>query len=729
MDGERDRGGRKSERMAGMIGMGSGQQDQDVSTRRIFVTTFALFIVAWSLRALYVNHLQASPLANAPMLDELYHVEWARALASGDWLGSHVFFRAPLYPYILGVLLRAFGGSLTIVRHIQAVYGSLVPVLTYLVGRRVASERVGLAAGLVACCYPFLIYFDNELLIVSLIVLLDVLLLLAILRADRVPTWGRWLTAGVVMGFSAIARPNVLVFIPLLFVWIWLAAKREGRRESECRGRPGETGDAHGRLSLVRGRTPLLTAVVRLVLLLAGVALVVSPVTLRNAALDGDFVLIASQGGVNFYIGNNESADGISAVVPGLGEAWQYTDCERIAERESGARLRPSEVSGYWYGLGRRFLRDHPGAAARLYLKKFVLFWDSFELANNKDIYFFGRMSPIFRSLSWLHFGVIAPLAFLGVLVARRRKEALLLALFLVSYMGSVLLFFINARYRLPVIPVIIVFSSVGALWLWDRGRSRQWRSLAIGLLAVAAVAVFINIDFYGSHVGDRAQTHNTLGLAHASAGEHARAVAEFHRAVELSPGYAKAYNNMGISLERLGSIDDAFVAYTRATELDPQLASARNNIGTLFWRRGDLEEASRWFREALERDPWMREAGYNLGSILSELGKLKEAEEQLRLVIQANPDFKEAWHDLAVVLEESGRAGPAIAAYHRAILIDPEYAEARNNLGILLARTGQFGEALLELEIALRLAPGDRNIIANMEQVRELERLRAGGR
>jgi Flp pilus assembly protein TadD len=657
------------------------------------------------------------------MRDELYHVEWARALASGDWLGSHAFFSAPLYPYILGILLRVSDGSLTIVRHIQAVYGSLVPVLTYLVGRRVAGERAGLVAGLVACCYPFLIYFDNELLIVSLIVLLDVLMLLAVLRADRVPTWGRWLTAGVVMGFSAIARPNVLVFIPLLFVWIWLAARGAGKRDLESRGRPGETGDTHGRLSLVGGATPLLTAAARFALFLVGVALIVSPVTLRNAALDDDFVLIASQGGVNFYIGNNEQADGISAVVPGLGEAWRYTDCERVAERESGARLKPSDVSGYWYGLGRRFLRDHPGAAAQLYLKKFVLFWDSFELANNKDIYFFGRMSPIFRSLSWLHFGIIAPLAFVGIWVARRRKEASLLAFFLVSYMACVLLFFINARYRLPVIPVIIIFSSTGALWLWDRARSRQWRPLAVGLLAVAAVAVFVNVDFYGTHVGDRAQTHNTLGLAQASAGKYDDAVAEYLRAVELSPGYAKAYNNMGISLERLGNVDEAFAAYTRAAELDPGLASVRNNIGTLFWRRGDLPEASKWFREALKRDPWMREARYNLGAILTALGEWKEAEEQLRLAVEANPDFKEAWNDLAVVLEESGRAGPAIAAYHRAILIDPGYAEARNNLGILLARTGQYGEALLELGIALRLAPGDRNIIANIEQVRELER------
>lgn len=716
--------------MAGMASaVGGGQQDQRASAKRILVTALSLFGAAWLLRALYVSHLQMSPLALSPMLDELYHVEWARALAAGDWLGSSIFFRAPLYPYILGMLLRISDGSLIVARHVQAAYGSLVPVLTYLIGRRVLNERVGLLAGVIACAYPFLIYFDNELLIVSLIVLLDALMLHLILRADRIPTWGRWLTAGVVMGLSAIARPNVLVFIPFLFLWIWFEARRSETTNLQSRERPRESEGGDGRLSLVRGRTPLLAAAARTVLFLIGVALIVLPVTLRNATLEGDFVLIASQGGVNFYIGNNEQADGISAVVPGLGEAWMYEDCERVAERECGARLKPSEVSGYWYGLGQRFLRDHPGAAARLYLKKLVLFWDSFELANNKDIYFFGRMSPLFRSLSWLHFGVITPLAFVGAWVARRRKGASLLILFLFSYMGSVLLFFINARYRLPIIPVIIIFSSAGALWLWDRARDRRWRPLVVGLLVVAAVAVFVNVDFYGTHVGDRAQTHNTLGLSHAWAGRYDRAVAEYRKAVELSPGYAKAHNNMGISLGRLGRTNEALAAYAHAAELDPELASARNNIGTLFMSRGDLVEAAAWFREALERDPWMHEARYNLGSALARLGKLEDAEEQLRLAIQANPDFKEAWNDLAVVLEDTGRPGPAIAAYHRAILIDPEYAEARNNLGILLARTGQYGEALRELEIALKLAPGDRNIIANMAQVRELEKQQQDGR
>ena len=81
--------------------------------RRVLLLTAAIiFAAAWVLRFVYVMQLRGSPLADFPIVDELYHVEWARALAAGDWVGSEVFFRAPLYPYTLGALFSIFGENL-----------------------------------------------------------------------------------------------------------------------------------------------------------------------------------------------------------------------------------------------------------------------------------------------------------------------------------------------------------------------------------------------------------------------------------------------------------------------------------------------------------------------------------------------------------------------------------------------------------------------------------------
>jgi tetratricopeptide (TPR) repeat protein len=679
---------------------------------RLLLTALSIFAVAWLLRFLFVLDLRASPLVEAPMLDEYYHVEWAKTLAAGDWVGSEAFFRAPLYPYVLGALFAAFKGSVFAARIVQATYGALTPVVLFFLSRRVLPRAGAIAAALVACAYPFLIYFDNELLIVSLIVLLDLLLLLAIVRADEAPTWGRWLGAGLLMGVSAIARPNILIFAPVVLAWSWWRERSRGR--GVARG---------GRVAHVCCSSPTRTAVARFACFIVGVVIVVAPVTMRNYVLDRDFVPIASQGGVNFYIGNNQYADGISALVPELGIGWQTEEAIRFAEQAEGRRLKPSEFSGYWYERGWEFILGQPGAAAKLTLKKLVLFWDRFELANNKDIYYFARMSLVYRALQWLSFGVIAPLALLGMWISRRKPVAALLIAFTLSYMISVLAFFINARYRLPVVPCLIVFAVAGACWLGERLLRRDVRALVAGVVAVGILATVVNADFYGTHIGDRAQTHNTLGLAHARVGRYEEAIPEYLRAIELSPGYSDAYNNMGRSLEGLGRIEEAGEAYRAAAEIDPGNAEALNNVGAFLMRTGDLEGAERWLRNAIELNPRRHEAQANLAGILATRGDLEEAEVHYRLAVEANPDFKEAWNAFGEVLEMTGKAPHAIAAYSRAVAIDPTYVQARNNLAVLLAMTGQYEEALIEFELALRSAPNDESIAANLEMCRRLAR------
>jgi len=697
---------------------GAGARAAPGGGKRLLALCFALFALAWVLRFLYVLDLRASPLSEAPMLDEFYHVEWAKSLAGGDWIGSEAFFRAPLYPYVLGAAFALFRGSAFAARIVQVTYGALTPVVVLLLSRRFLPRRSSIAAALVACVYPFLIYFDNELLIASLVVLLDLLLLLAIVRADEVPSWGRWLGAGVLMGLSAIARPNVLVFAPLVLAWVWW-------RERAPRPAPA----SRGRVSRICCSTPARTAAARFACFVAGVVLVVSPVTVRNYLLDGDFVPIASQGGVNFYIGNNEHADGISALVPELGIGWENDEAIRFAERAVGRPLKPSGVSSYWYGRGREFIFRHPGAAARLLLKKLLLFWDRFELANNKDVYYFARMSVVYRALAWLSFGVIGPLSLLGAWVLRRKPVPVLLIAFVFSYMGGVLAFFVNARYRLPVVPCLIMFAIGAVWWFGERIVRRELRGLAAGAALIALAAFVVNFDFYGTHVGDRAQTHNTLGLAHARVGRYREAIGEYRRAIELFPAYADAYNNVGRSLEQLGQIVEAGEAYQAAAELDPQSAAAQNNVGAFLMRTGDPEGAEMRYRRAIELDPWRYEAQANLAGILARRGDVEEAEFHYRWAVQANPDFVEAWNALGGLFEASGRNADAIAAYSRAVAIDPSYAQARNNLGIVLATTGQYEEAVIEFELALRYAPDDRGIAANLRRCRELIRDARSGR
>ena len=84
----------------------------------------AIFAAALLVRLLHIWQLRSSPFFDVLMGDARAYDEWAQRLAGGDWLGSEVFYQAPLYPYFLGAIYAVFGRDLAIVRLCQAIVGS-----------------------------------------------------------------------------------------------------------------------------------------------------------------------------------------------------------------------------------------------------------------------------------------------------------------------------------------------------------------------------------------------------------------------------------------------------------------------------------------------------------------------------------------------------------------------------------------------------------------------------
>ncbi len=377
--------------------------------RKEVVFLLVLFAVALGLRLIYLGQLQDSPMFDAPIMDAKYHDEWARLIAQ-DWSRALLdgvtlhpgaaYFRAPLYAYFLAFIYTLFEQDYLAVRVIQFVIGSLSVLLIYILGRRVFSPPVGRIAGIMAALYGPFIYFEGELLIPVLILFLNLLLVLAVLATAGRPNWWKWLGCGALLGLSAIARPSVLIFLVILIPWMVVALKRGGRRWPRI-------------LLHVSG-------------LLLGAVLLMLPLHIHNHKMAKDFLpAMVSQGGVNFFIGNNPDSDGATAIVPGTRATWWggYFDALQLAEEAEGRALKASEVSGYWFRRGLQFIREEPARAWRLLAHKIALFWGGQEIANNKDIYFFSDRRPLTRylirpGLIDLPFGLIAPLALAGMIMA-----------------------------------------------------------------------------------------------------------------------------------------------------------------------------------------------------------------------------------------------------------------------------------------------------------------------
>jgi len=445
-----------------------------ISSGRDWSHAAIVFAAALAVRLIFFFlNMRNNPAIDFPIMDSLYHHEWAESIISGNFWGNEVFFRGPLYPYFLALLYKLSSSSIPFALFCQHIIGSLTCVLIFMLASEYYSRRVAILAGLLAALYWPFIYFEGDLLIVTLVLLLDTLLLLLLSRSVKRNDSRIFIAAGLVLGLSAVARPSILIFAPAVPISFYLL--RHKNREG--------TGMRWG---------------ARSALVFLFCFLVILPVMIRNYLVGHAIVPIASSAGVNFYIGNNPESDGRTAIVPGTSAPWLGGNEEAvaIAERASGKKLTPSQVSDYYFHRGIAFITSQPSKAFRLVLRKLRMFWTSEERSNDKFIYFFWDLSGMGK-IPLPGFWIVTPFALVGlVLQWKRRRELSLLFFFLLLYMLGVVAFFINSRFRLPVVPVLIVFASYFIHYLIVTFRTDRTR-FALSLLLLAALALCVNYDYF----------------------------------------------------------------------------------------------------------------------------------------------------------------------------------------------------------------------------------------
>jgi 4-amino-4-deoxy-L-arabinose transferase-like glycosyltransferase len=180
---------------------------------------FSIFILAFAVRFIYLNQIAVnSPFFKGLVLDSLFYDNWARQIASGNWLGGDVSYGSLAYPYFLAIAYKILGHNLYMVRYLQFIFGSLSCVLIYLLGRKIFNKRVGIIASGISVFYAPFIFHEGLLMPTFLSVFLNVLALLLILKALENPVWWRWIFGGVMLGLGSLVTPGILLFVPLIVV-------------------------------------------------------------------------------------------------------------------------------------------------------------------------------------------------------------------------------------------------------------------------------------------------------------------------------------------------------------------------------------------------------------------------------------------------------------------------------------------------------------------------------
>ncbi len=534
-------------------------------------------------------------------------------------------------------------------------------------------------------------------------------------RRERGSGWP-WLAMGLVLGCLMLTRENAAVLAAVVVAW---GISDFGFQISDLEKGVGPASKGADAKPRAAGRAALV---------LLGMALVLTPVVVRNKIVGGEFCLTTSQFGANLYIGNHAGADGTyQPLRAGRGTAeYEQRDATQLAERALGKRLSAQEVSSYWAGQAWAFISEHPLRWLGLMCHKAKLLWNTVELGDTEDQYTYAQYSLLLRWLEKaLNFGTIVPLALLGVMATQRRWRQLWpLYAMVLAYGASVAAFYVFARYRFPLVPMLLLLGA--GVVDWPRGKmlSRERRpegggraGLAVGLVLALGVGVWVNIPAM-SVASIRAMSENNIGVALTRQQRPGEAMDHFKAAMQLDPNLMDAHANLAGALAQRGEIERAAQEYATALRLEPSVAALHHNYAVMLAEQKHWREAIDQLRIAEKLNPDDPKIHNELAFSLAGDGQLPQAIAEYRWALRLAPDDPLAHNGLGKALAQSGQLPEAAEHFTLACKLDPKNPDARFNLGNALRLMGKYGEAAAVFEELLRRDPQDTATRQKLAQV-----------
>lgn len=648
-------------------------------------TAAVVFAVALVIRLFYLAEVWRCPIFQSPTLDASAYYTLALEFARGHWLSptGEPYWQPAFYSMVVALWMKLVGTSVFGVKLVQFVLGAVNCSLIYVLGTRVFNRGIGLIAGLAAALYGPMIYFDGELLTPALQIFLNLCALLVLLDAVEKDRAARFALAGLLIGFSIITRPDALLFLPGALAWTILC---------------------------LRATKPVRHVVGVCLVMVTCAVLPVIPGALRNLLVGHDPVLIAYNGGINFYIGNNAREEWTRAIRPG--PDW---DLLKEWPRREIPGASPSRQSAFFYGRALDYILTHPLAYAGLLGKKTIMYLTGIEGRRNDDQYFYRNYSRLYSVLTfkfrWFAFpyGIVLPLALLGILRWRPDRRRTLCYWYLGAQFLGVIAFFVTSRYRIPAIPVLLLFAAFGATELISLVTRRQWRTTAWPLCALAGSLVLSNANLYAiDHDTQSIEADNHLCLANILATHGQAKAAEEHctQSIALNPDYEVSRYFYALFLIAQDRDDEANQQLLECLRITPGSVPAHLTLGELCERAGDPWRALAYYESAARTNS----AGITkLASLAEHAYDEKDyrlAEAAIRPVVQIMPDSVQARRTLGVLLIKKGLYNDAIAELQAALKLAPGSADVLIDLAIACDRAGKYDEARTAVQRALRIDP-----------------------
>jgi 4-amino-4-deoxy-L-arabinose transferase-like glycosyltransferase len=363
------------------------------------------------------------------------------------------------YPLLLAGVRLVFGTTPSVARMVNAVCGLITLYALFALARALTNSRASaLLTLLLFVLYPADIGFTAVTLSQAIFNTLG-LAGCALCLSSSSPGAGRLLTAGVLLGWATLTRHQGAVLVALIAVAWLLQPKNQRSRPST-----------------------------RIALLLAAFLVTMTPWTVRNALGLRGFVPIATNGGVNLYIGNNPRATG------------RYNFSRKVVEPLMAAAPNPkrgghNEVvfDRHASRLAWQYVAQHPKAALALWPRKLGYLYlddDGFaawlrKLPDRAQIDTVARANTLNKKyyVGLLGLGAIGACSAALELMLRRKTLRSLLwfpAAVVFTFTALHMLTFGSSTYHHPMMPWIVIYAGYalsspwryagGGSW-WRRGR------------------------------------------------------------------------------------------------------------------------------------------------------------------------------------------------------------------------------------------------------------------
>jgi hypothetical protein len=354
--------------------------------------------------------------------------------------GEPSAYTQPLYGFFLVPVYWIFGRTWWAVGAAQIAVATATALLVYAIGARVLSRRAGTFAAVVSTLSPYLVWHDvhlNREVLDQLVA--AALVLTAIVAADRRSL--AWATgAGVISGIAVLGNVR-LALVPVL-VAAYLVVRNGW------------------------GWAP--------VAVVAAAAVAVAPWVVRNRVQLGCFAL-TTDGRALWKANNLQTYDLLAAgkwiddVKDPPGHPFPNPEEARDIYRQSGRKIHVDECANesYYQHKAWLFVRDHPGAKAKLAGQAVRMEWDPRTTASATD-----SGSGVIRGWAQpLYTAALYALALIGIAVGPRRFVGLAVAV--LAYQTLAAIVFVGAtRYRVATDFLLALLAGAAFEWILRRRRA-----------------------------------------------------------------------------------------------------------------------------------------------------------------------------------------------------------------------------------------------------------------